>query len=89
MQIETNIKNRDRLIVTLDLDNGNKEEFNLFMGDAALKGNPESVWLKSTRDSKGKYLRKLPVKPMTVGVALFNSFQELMDTLKSGNYYIA
>ncbi len=87
MQIDVTIKQGDSFLVTLD--NGKREELNLFMGDAALKGDPESVWLKTIGNNEGRYLRKLPVKPMTVGVALFESFEELSDTLKSGNYYIA
>ncbi len=67
---------------------GNKKSFTVTIGDALLKGNNDSVWLKRNSKNGIEYLRKLPIKPMTIGPALFSSLEELAHTLESGNYYI-
>jgi len=62
--------------------------FHLNIGDALLNGNPNQVWLCDDQAQQPLYLRRLPEKPMTVGIALFSSLDELSETLVTGRYYI-
>lgn len=81
------IKNGDWIQITLA--NGVKQELQVHIGDAALKGNSDAIWLKTDNNGHSVYLRKLPQKPLSIGVALFDSKSELENTLNSGQYYIA
>jgi hypothetical protein len=81
------ITNGDRIRITLD--NGEQKQFDVFIGDALLKGNENTIWLKTEESGKNIYLRKLPEKPLTIGVALFDSKSELETTLSSGEFYFA
>lgn len=81
------IKNGDLIQITLT--NGLAKQFQINIGDAALKGNSNAIWLKTEADGTCAYLRKLPQKPLSIGVALFDSKSELESTLNSGQYYIA
>ncbi len=65
---------------------GNVKTFQVNIGDALLNGNRQ-VWLKHDNVNSTEYLRKLPVRPMSIGIALFSSFNDLLTTLKSGAFY--
>jgi hypothetical protein len=67
---------------------GQTGRFRLNTGDALLNGGGEQVWLCDDRVNQPRYLRRLPKKPLSVGVALFASLEELTETLETGCYYI-
>ena len=69
--------------------NGTETSLSLFTGDAMLNGKSDSVWLKANTEQNSKYLRKLPAGKMSIGVALFDSLDDLLSTLESGEFYIA
>lgn len=87
MKTEKTMKRGGKIVVKLN--NSQERYFEVHVGDAMLNGDDESFWLTSEDNGSREYLRKLPNKPMTVGVALFHSITELQTTLASGNYYIA
>ncbi|MBU3917275.1 hypothetical protein KKA14_17215 [bacterium] len=73
--------------ITVTDSQGNAKTFHVNIGDALLNGNGQQIWLKHDNSNNVEYLRKLPVKPMSVGTALFSSFNDLLNTLDSGNFY--
>ncbi len=73
--------------ITITDNQGIVKTFHVNIGDALLNGNNRQVWLKHDNSNSTEYLRKLPVKPMSIGTALFSSFNDLLKTLDSGNFY--
>ncbi len=73
--------------ITITDKHGNAKTFNVNIGDALLNGNNRQVWLKRDESDNIEYLRKLPIKPMSIGTALFSSFNDLTRTLDSGEFY--
>lgn len=63
--------------------------FTLYTGDARLKGESDTVWLKAEDHQGIRYLRKLPLQEGNPGIALFDSINDLQRTIDSGDFYIA
>ncbi len=66
---------------------GQEVNFSVHIGDASLNGKSNQVWLTSGKNGETVYLRKNRCYSMSIGVALFDSLEDLANTLISGEYY--
>ena len=75
-------------MITVTGNKGFSVTLNVNTGDALLNGDKNQVWLETGDVTNRSYLRRMPEKRMSIGPALFASFDDLAAVLESGNYYI-